>query len=571
MKVLLLDLLRSIGLGIISGSIMAVVSNGFVLGVVYFTNMRMGMDRFSGELFGLSANPIVILWLLAAAVLVLATRRLAGIDNWQTPADSIYAAHMPDTRLDHKKGFASTLAAFISASGGASVGQYGPLVHFGGVMGSLFHRLSGRVFSPDVFIGCGVAGAISAGFGAPIAGIIFAQEAIVRHFSLRAIAPIAVAGISASAVGSALFGTRQLFVIEYDAPELFGVLPFLISSGVVFGLIAVFFMLSVRGIGRLGKMTGFSITTLTLMAAIICGLVGTFIPEILGLGTNVINDIFARDIALQFLVMLLVAKIGVTAICLGLGLFGGVFSPAMLVGASSGMIGAKLAAMLGFVGLAPVLTVGGLAAVSASVIGAPISAVMIVFELSGSYEFAVAAMICVVMSTLVSYLLFGHSYFSRQLKDRNIDITMGRGYLRMSELPVQDYMRRDEYLALKPDCTRADAVAKMAAAAVSEAYVLDNSAIFLGKVALFSLVEQGDDGAQASGKQDTVMAYLEEEPLIIEAAASVADAVQVASSFVGESLPILEAGTQRMIGVVNESDLFQAYLDLQREARQVEN
>ena len=92
---------------------------------------------------------------------------------------------------------------------------------------------------------------------------------------------------------------------------------------------------------------------------------------------------------------------------------------------------------------------------------------MIVFELSGSYEFAVAAMICVVMSTLVSYLLFGHSYFSRQLKDRNIDITMGRGYLRMSELPVQDYMRRDEYLALKPDCTRADAVAKMAAAAAS--------------------------------------------------------------------------------------------------------
>ena len=132
-------------------------------------------------------------------------------------------------------------------------------------------------------------------------------------------------------------------------------------------------------------------------------------------------------------------------------------------------------------------------------------------------------------------------------------------------------MRRDEYLALKPGCTRADAVAKMAAAAVSEAYVLDNSAIFLGKVALFSLVEQGDDGAQASSKQDTVMAYLEEEPLIIEAAASVADAVQVASSFVGESLPILEAGTQRMIGVVNESDLFQAYLDLQREARQVEN
>ena len=173
---LLVDLLRSIGLGVVSGSIMAVVSSGFVLGVLYFTELRGRMNFLSGEIFGLPANPIVVLWLLLAATLVVATRRLAKIDGWQTPADSIYAAHMPDSRLDHKKGFASTLAAFISASGGASVGQYGPLVHFGGVMGSLFRRVTGGIFSMDVFIGCGVAGAISAGFGAPIAGIVLPMK-----------------------------------------------------------------------------------------------------------------------------------------------------------------------------------------------------------------------------------------------------------------------------------------------------------------------------------------------------------------------------------------------------------
>ena len=129
MKTLLVDLLRSIGLGVVFGSIMAVVSSGFVLGVLYFTGLRSRMDFMQSEIYGISLNPIVVFWLLLAAGLVVMTRRLANIDGWQTPADSIYAAHLPDSRLDHKKGFASTLAAFISASGGASVGQYGPLVH----------------------------------------------------------------------------------------------------------------------------------------------------------------------------------------------------------------------------------------------------------------------------------------------------------------------------------------------------------------------------------------------------------------------------------------------------------
>ena len=77
-----------------------------------------------------------------------------------------------------------------SASGGASVGQYGPLVHLGGTIGSLIKRYTQNILTRDVFIGCGVAAAISAGFNSPIGGMIFAHEAILRHFSFRAIAPI---------------------------------------------------------------------------------------------------------------------------------------------------------------------------------------------------------------------------------------------------------------------------------------------------------------------------------------------------------------------------------------------
>ena len=119
-----------------------------------------------------------------SAIIILTVKKTLHISRYHGPADVILTAHSNEENLDPKTGCLSTFAAFVSASGGASVGQYGPLVHFGGVMGSLFRRVTGGIFSMDVFIGCGVAGAISAGFGAPIAGIVFAHEAIIKHFSL---------------------------------------------------------------------------------------------------------------------------------------------------------------------------------------------------------------------------------------------------------------------------------------------------------------------------------------------------------------------------------------------------
>ena len=196
----LAPLLKFIVVGTITGLgfglIMAVVSNGFVLGVKTLSSLREGqlseLLRF-GDL-PVSFAPVVSLLVAVAAILVV--RRVFSIKRWHGPADAIYAAHRSDNELDVKSGFGSTLAAFISASGGASVGQYGPLVHFGATMGSFLRQTTGGALSTDIFIGCGVAGAIAAGFNAPIAGIVFAHEAVLRHFSMRAIAPIAIASVS---------------------------------------------------------------------------------------------------------------------------------------------------------------------------------------------------------------------------------------------------------------------------------------------------------------------------------------------------------------------------------------
>ena len=142
---------------------------------------------------------------------MIGVRKLFGITRWHGPADSIFAAHRTDNELDVKAGFGSTLAAFISASGGASVGQYGPLVHFGATVGSALRSLKFSPLRTDVFIGCGVAGAIAAGFNAPIAGVVFAHEAILRHFSLRAIVPIVIASTSSVWFSHRLFSPETLF------------------------------------------------------------------------------------------------------------------------------------------------------------------------------------------------------------------------------------------------------------------------------------------------------------------------------------------------------------------------
>ena len=216
-----------VGLGAVVGLVMSVVSNGFVGMVETLTMFRDDMS-IPFELFaGYSFNLAPLGALLVAACLILIVRHMFGITRWHGPADSIFAAHRTDNDLDVRAGLGSTLAAFISASGGASVGQYGPLVHFGATVGGILRRMTGDRMTTDVFIGCGVAGAIAAGFNAPIAGIVFAHEAILRHFSMRAIVPISIASLSSVWFSEQLFGASTLFSLSERNYRLFRAL----SSG----------------------------------------------------------------------------------------------------------------------------------------------------------------------------------------------------------------------------------------------------------------------------------------------------------------------------------------------------
>ena len=541
-----------VGLGF--GLVMSLVSNGFVAGVVWLTSLRETQLAAWLGLDPVLAAMMPLICLLLAAFLILQVRRLFGITRWHGPADSIFAAHRTDNELDIRSGFGSTFAALISAGGGASVGQYGPLVHFGATMGSAFRALTGGMLTTDVFIGCGVAGAIAAGFNAPIAGVVFAHEAILRHFSMRAIAPIAVASISSSWFSQQIFGAAPLLDFASMALDLGIVLPAALVLGPVFGLVAVVFMVCVRSSLRFAATSGWSPARLVFLAAGITGLVGIFVPEVLGLGTGPLRIILDGGYAETYLLVLLAGKMILTALCIGFGLFGGVFSPALFVGAAAGAIGGRIAAGILGVSAAPALAICGMAAVASAVIGAPVAGVMIILEMTMNYQLALAAMLSVVTCCMVSNLLFGHSFFDRQLLDRGIDVSQGRGHIEMMETPVLGIVS-DDFVRIDSMETPKAAMKSLVGANLSEGYLVSDRQELVGKVTLQRLVSLRN-GATLKGAADR-------KPLSIKHDASLQQAIEVASGFVGESIPVVDRETGRLHGVVTEADLFQLYLSLQ--------
>ena len=218
----------------IVGTIVSFVAQLFIISAqnIYdfiFNNQNFILTISVGTL---SLNLVPLIICVPSSVLVSLLMYKLKLPRWFGPADTIYAAHHRAGILDLKGGFGSTLASFISISGGASVGIYGPLVHFGATVSSFIRRQKYIPKIPhDIIIGSGVAAAISAGFGAPLAGIIFAHETVLRHFSMKAVAALAISSMAAN----------------FSATEIGIVSPPLLLTAISFDMSDILFSLALIG------------------------------------------------------------------------------------------------------------------------------------------------------------------------------------------------------------------------------------------------------------------------------------------------------------------------------------
>mgnify|MGYP001315580848 CR=1 FL=1 len=513
------------------------------------------------NIFGYKLNLIPLMICLPASILVGYLLYITKLPRWFGPADTIYAAHNKAGKLNLKGGFTSTLASLISISGGASVGIYGPLVHFGATISSFLRRLK---FMPkiqhDIIIGSGVAAAISAGFGAPIAGIIFAHETVLRHFSLKAITSIALSSITANYAAYKIGIVSPPLLMNNLEFEFSDIVIALLIIGPLAALVAISFMKSMIFVSSIPKKFNISLWTAPVIAGLLCGIIGLFLDEVLGLGTETVLSIITTNIDLSFLIILLVGKLFLTSCCIGLGFFGGTFSPALFLGAIVGAVVYNFNFFDFELNHLSVLAVAGMASVASSVIGAPITAIILVLELTGSYEYSIASIVPISICTFLTSRVFGNSFFDRQLLSRGIDISKGREQILLNEINIVNYASKKFTRISEKMFTKAS-INLLLKNKDTEGYVLSKKDTFIGKIRLIDIIDK---------KNQQITNFLQNKPIILDSNISLLDAIKKLSNFVGESIPIIDKNDKKFIGIISENDVLAAYLEISDDINNIE-
>ena len=327
-------------------------------------------------------------------------------------------------------------------------------------------------------------------------------------------------------------------------------------TGVFAGLLAVIFLHAILYARLLGSRIPLKPQFKPMIAGLIIGLMALQIPEILGIGDQLMRQtLYAETLSALVVTELLIAKLVASALCLGFGFVGGVFSPALLLGVLFGsLFGITIDQFIPHSNIA-VYAVCGMAAVTSPVIGAPLSTILIVFELTRSYELTTAVMISVVFSNIISYRLFGRSLFDFQLKSRGFDLSLGRDPLILQTQPISGIMRPDpSRIALQSSI--AEAIACLQRDTHNEGYVIDAQQQLVGSISLVQLLQETDRARNLQEVEHLVNVHC----LRFHSDTSLWSAAIAIKGYAGECIPIVEPGSEKLLGMIYASDLISAYM-----------
>ncbi len=469
-------------------------------------------------------------------------------------ANALYGGRMSlfdSTRL--------ALTTMISNSAGASLGMEAGYTQFGAGLfswvGQYFHL---RRADMRVFVTAGAAAAIAAAFNAPLAGAFYGFELVLGSYTPRALAPVAVAAIAATLVERAMGGLQPLFIITHAMP-LDG------RSYFLFGLMGVFS----AGIGVL-TMKAVTWSELGIkrvpvpewmrpaIGGLVLSMIAIYFPQVLGSGHGAIQYHFQFTWAFLPLLALLAAKVIASAISVGTGFRGGLFSSSLFLGCLFGAVFAQAVAYfvpnLGVQYDAFLLV--GMGAVAAAIVGAPITMVFLVLEGTGDFPVTVGVLIAVIMSATIVRLTFGYSFATWRFHVRGLGIRGAHDIGWIADLTVGKMMRSDPKLVASDMSLRALRT-KYPAGSVKRVFALDPEGHYAGSLDMALVHDpQYDDAIDAGLVADLVdqrgVYLLPGEN--VRAALSRFDESQI------ESLPVLAARADpRVVGYMTEAYALRRY------------
>ncbi|MDD9923496.1 MAG: chloride channel protein [Boseongicola sp.] len=402
---------------------------------------------------------VLVIPIFGGLVVGLILHRYTPDGRVRSVADVIEGSAMQDGRVEKREGLASALASLITLGTGGSTGREGPVVHLAGVISTwVSDRIKADGITGRDLLGCAVAAAVSASFNAPIAGALFALEVVLRHFAVHAFAPIVIASVAGTVISRLAFGDVTEFTLaEEGVLAFYAELPAFLILGMIAGLVAVLMMRMIFWTDDMASefqsRTGLPRYLRPALAGALLGAMAIFYPHIIGVGYETTSAALTGSLLVHEAIVFCILKVAAVAITMAGRMGGGVFSPALMVGALLGLAFGQIATSIfpEVSGSETLYALAGMGAVAAAVLGAPISTTLIVFELTGDWQTGLAVMVAVSISTAIASRLVDRSFFLTQLERRNIHLAAGPQAYLLSMFRVANVMRASDDVDAAPD------------------------------------------------------------------------------------------------------------------------
>ena len=451
-----------------------------------------------------------------------------------------------------------SLASALCIGSGGSVGREGPIVQIGSSLGSTLGQAL-RMSDDRIrtMVACGAAGGIAATFNAPIAGVFFALEIILGEFTTRAFGIVVIASVTASVIGRAFFGNVPAFPVPpYDIVGL-GEYGLYAVLGILAGAVGIVFTRTLYWFEDRFDAIPVREYLKPVPGGLLLGGLGLFLPQIFGVGYPAMADALQGKYELWLLLSLVVAKILAVSLTIGSGGSGGVFAPSLFIGSMLGTAFGAVANLAWPGSTAPAGAYGlvGMASVFSGAARAPITAVIILFELTGDYRIILPLMLAVVMSTLFSEALSEDTIYTLKLRRRGIDLRAGRNFDLMRTTTVAQAMS-PVVPAVTGETTVAEASEQIERSPGRALVILD------AKGELDGVVTDADaEQALLDNKVGISLAEVASRPVVTAFTdESLSQAVHRMGAHDVRQLPVVtRANPRRVVGMLSRADVIRAY------------
>jgi len=460
------------------------------------------------------------------------------------------------------------LASAICIGSGGSVGREGPIVQVGSALGStigqVLHMPSTRL---RLLVACGAAGGISATFNAPIAGVLFALELILRDFEAQAFGVVVLASVAANVVGRAAFGSTAFLILPPFRMTSVWEFALYAGLGLLAALVGVAFIRVLYALEDVGDRLWHGPEWLRpAVGGLAVGLLILALPEMYGVGYPVLEHAVGGDYGVAFLLLLVGAKILATSLTIAIGGSGGVFAPSLFMGATLGMAYGQILHLLlpGIAHSAGAYGLVGMGAVFAAASRAPIASLLIIFEMTGDYQVILPLMFSIALAVPLSRLLSEDTIYTAKLRRRGIDLSRVQPLNPMTTLTVRDAMQPVADV-LSKDLSVRHVISWLTRDGRDALAVVDEQGQYRGVITarrLEETLEAGDDAAEVGHLIENVPTVTDDQNL--------EEAVRALSRTDGSGLPVLTAQGARPIGWLTHRDVLRTYTahrDAPREKR----